>query len=563
MKKRALYSICLLLSGSLTAWGQSDPIAIFHNDLRVFLGENGATKAPAGSPEMWLSVEQENEWIPLIFQSGLWLGGLDDESTLLVTDLTEGGQPGTLEAPEGFDRIWQVTAEEIEQHLADLADNGLVDEPLEAIYGWPAVGNPHFLDYSGFELPDSPLAGLAPFWDQNADGLYDPDDGDFPILSVRGCDIPIIPTQMSWCIFTMFMDQEQVRPIECQLILFTFACEEAHPLNNTIFLHYRLVHRVEPGGSALFDTRLGWYLDPDLGCLLDDYVGSFPDRFAGFAYNRSNEDVGCDCLPGLGTNPPAIGFDLLRGPLTIENNELVDVDISHIMPFYSPIFGSFPSGTTDPSNLSEYYNYLQGFWRDGTPLTVGGIGYGGSQTTQFAFPGFPAQPGAWTEWEANNPDGDRRLLMAYEPFELQAGAVNEVIAAITLYRDGADHLDQVVGLRDQLDQVQAYYDLCFQVENAGDLPPCTQVLTDVGEPAPAAHWSFFPNPAFQTLQIDIPDQKRGDLALYDLTGRLCASWAEIEDETAIQLGALPPGLYVLTLTDSQGRQSSRKLLVVQ
>ncbi|MCB0620862.1 MAG: T9SS type A sorting domain-containing protein, partial [Saprospiraceae bacterium] len=76
-------------------------------------------------------------------------------------------------------------------------------------------------------------------------------------------------------------------------------------------------------------------------------------------------------------------------------------------------------------------------------------------------------------------------------------------------------------------------------------------------------WSFFPNPAFQTLQIDIPDQKRGNLALYDLTGRLCATWAEIEDETAIQLGALPPGLYVLTLTDSQGRQSSQKLLVVQ
>jgi hypothetical protein len=138
-------------------------------------------------------------------------------------------------------------------------------------------------------------------------------------------------------------------------------------------------------------------------------------------------------MGSFGTQPPVLGISALRGPLDTDSLGVQAAPLSSFMYFNNPSVGSPPPATTDPMNAMQFYNYLQGNWRDGSPLTEGGIGYGGSMPADFIFPGLPQQPGGWTEHEAQNPPGDRRLLLSYGPFSLWPGGVNEMITA---YRPG-------------------------------------------------------------------------------------------------------------------------------
>ena len=80
-------------------------------------------------------------------------------------------------------------------------------------------------------------------------------------------------------------------------------------------------------------------------------------------------------------------------------------------------------GMTDPSTATEFYNYLTGRWRDGTPFTFGGSGYepGSRRNTNFAFPDAPNNPAGWSMCSANLPCGDRRTIQASGPFQIETG----------------------------------------------------------------------------------------------------------------------------------------------
>ena len=57
------------------------------------------------------------------------------------------------------------------------------------------------------------------------------------------------------------------------------------------------------------------------------------------------------------------------------NDSLVQTELgmSTFMYYNNPSGGGNPnSNTTDPTNAGEFYNYITGKWKDGTPLTVGG-----------------------------------------------------------------------------------------------------------------------------------------------------------------------------------------------
>lgn len=54
------------------------------------------------------------------------------------------------------------------------------------------------------------------------------------------------------------------------------------------------------------------------------------------------------------------------------------------------------SNIGNPNNAQQYYNYLRGIWKDGSPLVYGGNGYqtSGADSCDFMFPG-DTDPNCW------------------------------------------------------------------------------------------------------------------------------------------------------------------------
>jgi hypothetical protein len=141
-----------------------------------------------------------------IFAGAVWLGGVDPAGNLKLAAQTYGRSerkfdffPGPLnsngktnkETCSKWDRFFVVKGESIREHLRNW--NAAVkagksynpDQIPRDIKGWPASGNEFFEEIHGFSLP-STRQGLAGFWDQDGDGNYNPDLGDFPVIEVRG-----------------------------------------------------------------------------------------------------------------------------------------------------------------------------------------------------------------------------------------------------------------------------------------------------------------------------------------------------------------------------------------
>ena len=143
-------------------------------------------------------------------------------------------------------------------------------------------------------------------------------------------------------------------------------------------------------------------------------------------------------LNGYGDYPPAVGCDFFRGPLA-DPGDGIDNDMDSVIDepgetiqmsrftYYNNNYGAFPAQTTnpDPGSPIHYYNYMTGFWKDGSPFTFGGNAYGGTQPVTFVYPGNPVAGTGWTERGSGNLPGDRRFLESAGPFTLKPGAVNE------------------------------------------------------------------------------------------------------------------------------------------
>lgn len=543
------YSFFICLLAITTSTFSQNTLEIRNNKLRVFLRSNGALLPSSGIHGF--DYEQDGEFIPLIHFSGLWLGARDAGGNLIFNSTHQGGRPGPVSTTPGFNKAWRVTAAQIAAHRQDFEDNGTIDNPVSEVFAWPGAGNPHFFDYNGFELPQNNMADLATFRDENGDSLYDPESGDYPVLAIHNCNLPIIPAEMNWTVFSL-LEGMGSHPLEIALNVFYFDCEEMNPLKNTVFTYYRIIDRAD-FAAPLPVTRWGLFTDGDLGCPLDDYVGTFPERAAAYFYNADNLDEDCVIVQGFGPNPPALGIDIYRGPV---GSMAQSLSLESAITFFNPNFGSFPPGTTDPVTFAEYFNYLQGKWRDGSPLAVGGIGYGGTEPASFAFPGLPDQEGGWTEWEAGNGQGDRRVLMSFEPFEMLPGDVNEFITGYTVYRGGENHLDQAEGLRDQMDVLQAYFGNCLQVNSdIPELPPCTPVMTGTDAVAKDINLTVIPNPARDAAFVKT-DAAIERIILFDARGRQVLS----SRDESLALHSVPAGLYFVHISTDQG-VAVRKLAV--
>ncbi|MDX1408999.1 MAG: hypothetical protein R3330_12715, partial [Saprospiraceae bacterium] len=435
---------CLVGAGSVDGQDcqQSRAFEVFHaNDIRALISNGG---------DLFSDLQNNRFQVPftgpgspgMIFAAGTWLGAMDPNGNLMIAaqEFRYGGRndyaPGPLDLDgatnpgmcERWDKIWKVTRHDILSHQQDYLDNQFIDQPVHSIYSWPGSGNVHFSGYNGFELPALPDLS-APFHDANANGLYEPHLGEYPLP--EGVDPSVIPMVITWSVYNdagVTHSNSLGVPLqaEVQLTTYAFHCDSGSRLNQTLFTSYRIVNRSQ---SSLDSLIFGQWMDPDLGCFLDDYFGSYPAGNALFVYNTDPVDgyPGENCEGGIstyGAYPPVLSVVFLNRPMT------------SAMYYMNSSLWSGPVGMVEPQIAPEYYELLNGRWRDGHPMSSTAYGYEipPADTTTFAFHDDPNDPDGWSLY---NEDifGDRRIIGGSRLGRLEPGASTTIDLAFGHHLD--------------------------------------------------------------------------------------------------------------------------------
>jgi len=478
----------------------------------VDLNINNVRARLLGGGDMWWDLTQARYIVPnvdpasgklavsALFAGGVWIGGFDEGNNLKMAAVTYRSStnndywPGpirqdgtTTEAVcQDWDKHFQVFGSDIDKFIAAYkqgldpvtGESSITEEQIpEAIKGWPSRNNVFFEAVHGFELP-SDNNGLAGFKDRNNNFDYEPLDGDYPVIEIRGCELEDYPDQM---VFWIYNDEgaggahttTNASSIGMEVQVQSFAYTSTDELNDMTFYRYKLINRaIEPIDSCFF----AMWADPDLGCADDDYIGCDVGRSLMFIYNEDGIDgtAGANCsgnIPTYAANIPLLGIDYFRGP-TDENGK--EIGMSSFT-YYNNSIGNNPPGTEDPTSGPEYYRYLSGSWRDGTPIRRGGLGYspiGSGPTTKYAFPDQPNSndPNAWSMCTENLGQGDRRTIQASGPFRLDPGAKNELIIGVPFVPDVQHPCPDIERLLIADDLSQALFDNCFKVTRGPDAP---------------------------------------------------------------------------------------------
>lgn len=501
-----------------------------------------------------------------IYAAGLWMGGVDPGLNLKLAtsdyrsdqkyDYTAGplNLDGTTDefTCSNWDKHFRVTGAEIAAFRAALP---LTADELKAqfpgIAGWPATGNPYFKEIWGYDLPLT-SQGLAPYYDEVSFGEYNPLMGDYPAVLLRGF-APFVPAEIVWCVFN---DQNGGAPhynsggkqfnAEIQLTVWAFDCADQPVINNTLFTSHKIINR---GLETIDSTHLGIWVDVDLGCYLDDYIGCNPNLNTMFAYNQDPVDGQpgntCQGTPTFSDAPPVQSITFLSHPLstfaTINNGSV----------------GGAPLATSDPSMPNEFFNYMTGTWRDGTPFTYGGSGYNpgdpNATPVNHLLSSDPADPNGWSMCTANLPFGDRRMLGTAKTGQIEPGYVEYFNVAWTFHPNPSLPCGLGTTFSD-IATIQALYDNHFE-----------DVCSPLKAPElPGDSLQLFPNPTSGSAVLKYGSLRPLSLRVFDATGRLVLEKTNNfeKEQTVLETAAFAAGIYNLQILTDQGRVS-KKLVVVR
>lgn len=438
-----------------------------------------------------------------LFSGAIWLGGKDAAGNLKVAAQTyrQSGSdfwPGPVDTANttisadvcsAYDKHFKVTKTEVKAFVDYFNANGTAPTTTpQVIKEWPGNGDPSY----------NQARFLAPFFDNGGDGTYNWEDGDYPYYNFdaqQQCGDLLYGDETIWWVFNdignIHTETESQFPIgiEIQAQAFAFATNDA--INNMTFYRYKIINRAS---QDLFQTYFGSWIDPDLGNYLDDYVGCDVARGFGYCYNGDADDDGS---LGYGVNPPAVGVDFFQGPFAdpgdgVDNDrdDTLDEAGEQIIMAKFVYYDNDASNIGNPNNAQQYYNYLRGIWKDGSPLVYGGNGYQtpNADSCDFMFPGDTDPTGwgtngvplsslfPWTESEPTpggtpNTPNDRRFLQSAGAFTLRPGAVNYITTGVVWARSSAGGpLASVRLVRQADDDAQLLFTSCFKVTDGPDAP---------------------------------------------------------------------------------------------
>ena len=460
-------------------------------------------------------------------------GGVDFYSGPLVDPVY-----GTdLETCTFFGRAWKVSAAQIADIQNKFAQGDLTvnDIPIN-ILEWPAKGNHRLGDFA-------PDYDMAPFYDENEDGNYDPMDGDHPIALVE--NPAFIPLEM---IFTVYNGSGggaahgesggfDIR-MEFHQVDFVTRCASASILDHGVFSRIRYIYKDD---EPLFDFKMGLFqnqLFPHPNCL----GGGFSEEL-GAGYNYYWKD-----------NEGCAFFNELEGALLDPGHSFIAavVHLDH-EPESSLMYYDLERPRGKPRFAGDYHNLLSARWLDGESLVEGGIGYPQDSldldTTVFAFSDFPDDPDGWSmanvaEVEMLNHHAVTNMVSVDT---LLPGDVGSVDFADFFYYDRQSAGYELFGRWPQeVRSLRAAYENILD-GNADCLVSPTTELSDI-----PIHFS--PNPVGDKMRIEVDGPiQLSDICIYNMQGMRISNIEAYPHSGMIELdvSGISPGMYLLRLLDAE------------
>ena len=469
------------------------------------------------------------------FAGALWIGGIDESEQLKFSGVryrsngcdffaghlkstTENLGNTDVENCAKYDKQYVTYKKDIltfrnwfNSSIAERESNFPEYSIPDIITNWPAHGN----IAEGYDYY------LAPFFDNNEDGTYNPADGDYPYYDLIN-ELPCgySPETENSClrgdqnIWFVFNDNGNTHSefdgeaLQIEIRAQAYAFRTMDEINNCTFYSYQIINR---SVNTYHDFYVGFWSDADMGYAYDDYLESDVSRGLGILFNGLPVDEGV--IYGYGgpdPPPPAFGVDVMAG-LYIPDNGIDDVvacnnginglnfgdgivdneryGLTSFIYFNGTGEGS-PS-TQDPTTALETYNYLRCVWKDNTHMMYGGTGHpsGGSTDipTDFMFPGtsdpcgfgqggVPMPP--WDEYSCDNSPYDRRFVISNGPGVLEPGAIATVhFGAIWDRALSGTPYSSVEELRRADDIAQSYFNNCFRLIDGPDAPELKLIQT--------------------------------------------------------------------------------------
>jgi len=481
-----------------------------------------------------------------LFAAGLWLGGQVD-GELRVAAARYGGYdfwPGPLEdvaSPPAdcseHDRIFVVSRDDILRYYrtGELTDD-LRDWPHQL--GAPVIdgdGDPTNYDLRAGDQPDL-IGDMAAWWVMNDAGN---DHNPGPPMGVE---------------------------VRAQAFVYGYTTETTSPvLLQTTFIRYEIINR---GDQRIDEMHATLFADPDLGDAGDDYIGTDTLRNMVFVYNDKNEDA------SYGSPPPALGIQILQGPIGLANGR--DDDFDGVVDesdeemratSTSTLIGGGPFGTNDPGTPEEYYNFMQGLWANATPIYELNSGFeqANATTTTFMFPGDPVTESFWSEVNvdgngADSPQGDRRMMVSTGPFRLTPGESTTLLFAFP-FGHGSSNLQSIAVMRGYASALQS-----VQAEGFFTSRP-----VEIFRPNPTYELALSqvrPNPSRQPeVMLTLPAETLVRAEVFDMLGRQLERVVDgmlPEGETVLKMPSeLAPGTYMLRVQVAPGAEETLTFTVVR
>ncbi|MCZ4408941.1 T9SS type A sorting domain-containing protein [Cryomorphaceae bacterium 1068] len=569
----------IAISSTALAQEQANTFVFEGNNFRWTQTTNGSLfyKESEGMQGLEVPIDSLNH---TMFASALWVGGIDASNELKISfrrfcqnenencyenwgPLKLDGSLATPEEVEDYNKIWFVTNDQIAAHIAfaECMNNPSCDESLEFpnyeipedFISWPAEGGLGFTE------------NLAPYTDYNSNGVYDPENGDYP--AVCG-DFSSYAIWNDLGANGASSDGNEIG-LEVHTTVYGYNSEQGSEFN-TLFVQHKLINR---GSFALTDTYTGFWTDFDIGNYSDDYVATDVGRSMFYGYNGSPFDGSSDAGPGYGSDVPAMGVKVLSGALTPANGA---DDEAEYLEFYANETSGYSDGTLDNERLGlsksvsynnsdgpiatwgpqsgiEYYHYMRGIWRDGTPLKFGGTGYTPQsigQMTDYMFPGesdplFAGTNGinpnySWTEENEGFPAQDRRMIGSSGPFTFAPGDVQYIDLAYIFARESFDDEETVI------ETLQRFAD---EVEGMQCDPlPAIVLSTDRAEERKPL--KVFPNPSSSSISFEL-NENAAQLTMIDITGKVVRQEFLNSGLQRIDISDLADGIYLIQVQADQ------------
>jgi len=463
----------------------------------------------------------------IAFASALWMAGYDGASQLHVAAQTyrqHGNDywPGPLNSSDtltyatsqDWAKIWKINRTTIDSFLG-ITTHTTTNTP-SAILTWPAKGNTYATGNAGVALTIT--EDMAPFVDLNGNGIYEPLLGEYP--DVKG-------DQALWWVFSdngPTHNESHGKPLGVEIHAISYAYKRGTLLDNVIYYEYTIKNK---SANTYNNFRIGQYADMDLGYPFDDFIGFDSAHRMAITYNGENDDFGVstpgsDTTNWYGKNIPVVGVTMIALP--------GDAPGSYVPAGSFDYYNNDASVIGNPTNDSQYNNYLRAKKRDGTHFTNGaGI------SVNYVFASDPTDTAGSSECATHDVPGDRRTIIASNDFTLAPGTSEQIVMALIVTPLDTNNACPDVSFAG----INTVADTAWQ--NYYNLPELsTPVLTT------NTSILIYPNPTHAHLFIDDKTTGTKTIVVYNTLGQqVNVNISAHQNSSDISVANLPPSVYYI------------------